>query len=641
MPDPVASLHRFAPPAEPRTVLLLGFERADAEALRSRLGRTLEVLAAEEPEAARRLIAGRAVAVICLGEHAAGVEAHRLIAGQELEHAAQPAAGEDGTTPVGPLHIVAAAGPDPALFQDLIAEDRIFYLSQRPPSLDELAALIGNAVQQYEVRLGAAPATETPQISPRFGVSEVLRQLALQPGLGDRADVLAEAAREAVDAQRAYCLLYDPHDDTLWTRDRITGEERRDSAAVGIASFVLRSGLGLVVARAGRDARYDRELDDPEGDGSERLIAVPVRDEQERVLAVLVAVRSAREAEFGAAHLDVLARLAAPAAPFLPLPRPEEVLGDDALFRREALERYQALDEANDPLRISPSWTRWSYWTMLGALVAALLYGSLGHLREYASGIAVVWMGNRDDVTVEAAGTVSAVEVAAGERVHPGQVLVRLYDAQEAAELARLDQEFELQLINRLRDPSDTGAEQALIGLRTERQLASAKLGERTLRAPSAGVASDVRVRPGQYLTAGQLVVSVVRDQALERPTVVVLLPGEYRPQVRRGMPIRFEIAGYRYAYQNLTVDSVGDEVVGPSEARRYLGAEIGDAVQLNGPVVILKARLPKVDFTSEGRTYRFHNGMHGNAEVEVRSERILVSLVPGLKGLFHAGGHA
>jgi multidrug efflux pump subunit AcrA (membrane-fusion protein) len=643
MPHPLASLRGFAPAAEPLAVLLVGFDRHDAEALRARLeagGVEVAASASSDPGAVRRLARGRPVAVVCVGERYAGEEARRLIAGQELDEALAPnGPSGPGGPPPPPLHIVAAAGPDPQLFQDLIAEDRIFYLSQRPPSLDELAALIGNAVRLYEARRGAPPPPAAPAISSRFEISEVLRQLALQPGLGERAEVLAEAAREAVDAPRAYCLLYDPHDDTLWTRDRATGSERRDSAAVGIASFVLRSGMGLLLPRAGRDSRYDREADDPEGDGSERLIAAPVRDEDGRVLAVLVAVRSARESEFGPAHLELLERLAAPAAAFLPPARPEEALGDDPLFRREALESYQALDEAHDPLRISPSWTRWTYWTLLAALLAAVLFSLVGEVKEYASGIAVVWMGTRDDVTAEAAGTVTVVEVAPGQRVRPGQVLVRLHGAQEAAELARLDQEFELQLINRLRDPSDTGAEQALIALRTQRQLASERLGERTLRAPSSGTASDVRVRPGQYLTAGQAVLSIVHDQ--DRPSLVVLLPGEFRPQLRRGMPIRFEMSGYRYAYQKLTVDAVGEEVVGPNEARRYLGPEIGDAVQLNGPVVILKARLPRPTFQAEGRAYRFHNGMHGNAEVEVRSEKILVTLVPGLKALFRSGGHA
>lgn len=692
MSDPIAALHRFTAPAEPLAVLLIGFERLDADALRARLARLaqrtpiprdLEVVVCPtaDAEAARQALGGRQgleIAVVCLGERYPGDEARRLIAGHQLDEtlaalaqsapatraaeatrpSPSPSSATESPRPphpgspphagiasgLPPLHIVAAAGPDPQLFQDLIAEDRIYYLSQRPPAPDELAALIANAVRLYEARRDAAAlppgssGAAAPPSHARLEIAEVLRALALQANLGDRAEVLAEAAREAVDAQRAYCLLYDPHDDTLWTRDRATGGERRDSAAVGIASFVLRSGLGLLVPRAGRDSRYDREADDPEGDGSERLIAVPVRDEDGRVLAVLVAVRSAREAEFGAAQLEQLERLAGPAAPFLPPPRPEEVLGDDTLFRREALERFQTLDEAHDPLRISPAWTRWTYWSLLGALVAAVLFSLVGEVREYASGLAVVWMGTRDDVSAEAAGTVGAVEVAAGQRVRPGQILVRLHEAQEAAELARLDQEFELQLINRLRDPSDPGPEQALIGLRTQRQLASERLGERTLRAPTAGVASDVRVRPGQYLTAGQPVLSIIRDQ--DRPTVVVLLPGEFRPLVRRGMPIRFEISGYRYAYQRLTVESVGDEVVGPTEARRYLGAEIGDSVQLTGPVVILKARLPLPTFHAEGRTYRFHNGMHGTAEVEVRSEKILVTLVPGLKALFRSGGH-
>ncbi|HLX10622.1 MAG TPA: HlyD family efflux transporter periplasmic adaptor subunit, partial [Thermoanaerobaculia bacterium] len=658
MSDPLASRHRLAPTTAPAVVVLIGFERPDAEALRTRLVRLsqqwprgpqvsplhqagslhqsvggVEVVVSpdlpahhagrndQDPaaietvlQALRAAVGGRAVAVVCLGERAGGETAKRLIAGHELDGALasgvaatavhggrQAAVPADAAPRVPPLHIVAAAGPDPEIFQELIAEDRIFYLSQRPPATEELAALIGSAVLLYETRRDAAaaaalgpPAGAAPHPYPaggggsRFDVAEVLRALALQPALGDRAEVLAEAVREAADAQRGYCLLHDPQDDTLWSRERGSGAERRDSAAVGIASFVLRSGLSLIVPRAGRDSRYDREADDPEGDGSERLVAVPVRDDDGRVVAVLVAVRTAREAEFGAAQVERLERLAAAAAPFLPPPRPEEVLGDDALFRREALERYQMLDEAQDPLRISPAWTRWTYWTLLAALAGAVLFSVLGEVKEYASGMAVVWMGTRDDVTAETGGTVSAVEVAPGQRVRPGQVLVRLHEAQEAAELARLDQEFDLQLVNRLRDPADPGPEQALIVLRTQRQLASERLGERTLRATSAGIASDVRVRPGEFLTAGQPVLSIVRGQ--DRPSVVVLMPGQFRPLVRRGMPIRFEISGYRYAYQRLTVDAVGDEVVGPAEARRYLGPEIGDAVELTGPVVILKA---------------------------------------------------
>src|SRR5207302_11246591 len=39
MSDPIAALHRFAAPSEPLAVLLIGFGRLDADALRARLAR--------------------------------------------------------------------------------------------------------------------------------------------------------------------------------------------------------------------------------------------------------------------------------------------------------------------------------------------------------------------------------------------------------------------------------------------------------------------------------------------------------------------------------------------------------------------------------------------------------------------------
>ena len=110
-------------------------------------------------------------------------------------------------------------------------------------------------------------------------------------------------------------------------------------------------------------------------------------------------------------------------------------------------------------------------------------------------------------------------------------------------------------------------------------------------------------------------------------------MPGSYRPALKPGMAVRFEVAGYRYAYQHVTVDSVGDEVVGPAEAQRYLGTAQADSVALPGPVVVVKARLPRT-FEAEGGTFRYHPGMQGKAEIRVSSEPILLVLVLALKGL-------
>jgi membrane fusion protein (multidrug efflux system) len=150
-----------------------------------------------------------------------------------------------------------------------------------------------------------------------------------------------------------------------------------------------------------------------------------------------------------------------------------------------------------------------------------------------------------------------------------------------------------------------------------------------------AGVVSDIPVRVGQHIAPGQSLLSIARGET--RPEVVAFLPGEDRPMLKRGMPLRMELQGYRYAYQHLVVDSVGDEVVGPAEARRYLGDAISDAVQFPGPVVKVEAHLVGETFESEGKIRRYHDGMLARAEVQIRSERVLVALIPALKALFEA----
>jgi biotin carboxyl carrier protein len=260
--------------------------------------------------------------------------------------------------------------------------------------------------------------------------------------------------------------------------------------------------------------------------------------------------------------------------------------------------------------------------------VAGILFSVLAQVREYASGPAR---------RTTADGTVSQIAVVAGQKVAAGDLLVRFYGAREAAELARIDREMELQLVNRLRDPSDAGAEQALTSLRAQRELARSNVSEREVRAATAGVVGDLRVRVGQRILPGQTLLSLARGMggAGNRPQVVALLPGEYRPLLKPGMPLRLELQGYRYAYQHLVVDAVGDEVVGPEEAQRYLGEDVAGGVAITGPVVRVEAHLTSGTFESEGHLRRYHDGMWGKAEVRVRSERVLVALIPALKAVF------
>ncbi|HEV2854540.1 MAG TPA: GAF domain-containing protein [Thermoanaerobaculia bacterium] len=617
--------------------MLAGLDSETVEACLRLLGEELRFLVADSSEEALRLLAAHPVAVLAVGAGISGERALRLI-----EEADALPEGERR------VNLVLAGGPDPSLFQDLIDHDRVFYLSQEPVPAGDLIALLRGATARWRSTAPRGDEEERRRAAfarQLFAATQAVLSQRQPPGVARAA---AESVEDMVRADRGYCLLYDRATDTLWEppRDADLEEERRETAAVGLVSFVLRTGSPVVLDRLGTDPRFDRDADDPKARGDERFLAVPVPSPDGRVLAVLAAVRAGDERPFSEEDrqaLSLLAEQAAPAFAQLGLTEGNEGLPAAALFREEAVEYHQGgLRSEGDVLRVDPGWMRWTYRLLVTALVAGLLFSLLAHVREYASGPAVVRLGGRSDLTATADGTVSQIAVAPGQRVEPGRLLVRFYGVREAAELARIDHEFELQLINRLRDPGDAGAEQALISLRAQRELARSNLAEREVRAPAAGVVSDLRVRVGQRIMPGQTLLSLSRGGS-SRPEVVALLPGEYRPLLKRGMPLRLELQGYRYAYQHLVVDSVGDEVVGPNEARRSLGDEVADAVQLTGPVVRVSGHLDSDTFEAEGKVRRYHDGMWGKAEVRVRSEPVLVALVPALKAVFEPreGGDA
>ena len=116
---------------------------------------------------------------------------------------------------------------------------------------------------------------------------------------------------------------------------------------------------------------------------------------------------------------------------------------------------------------------------------------------------------------------------------------------------------------------------------------------------------------------------------------MIAFLPGHYRPQLKPGARLKLELRGYPYAYQHLVIESIGDEIVGPEEVRRFLGKEIADTVPIAGPVVLVKARIRGRTFVASNKRFNFFDGMQGMAEVRVRTEPIIVSLIPGLAPLF------
>lgn len=315
-------------------------------------------------------------------------------------------------------------------------------------------------------------------------------------------------------------------------------------------------------------------------------------------------------------------------------PQTDEPEPREGIYRREAVEAAQAPKrQYGDVLRIAPIWLRAAYWVIAGFIVTVITVATFARVNEYSRGAAVIAALSRMVVTSRAAGHVVTLAVAPGQLVREGQVLLRLNDEEEKAELARLDNEVDRQLARARAEPGDVSITQVLVEVRAQRALAQVKLDERAIRAPIAGRISHVRTREGQDLAAGAPVITLLEPNPRFR--VLALLPGASLPQIHPGMPLRVELVGYAYAYQTARVFDVSQQVVGPSEARRFLGPDVADSVAIEGPVTLVQADLEGASFEVDGQTLNYHDGMPAYAEVPIRQVRLVVMLAPWLRRLF------
>jgi membrane fusion protein (multidrug efflux system) len=301
------------------------------------------------------------------------------------------------------------------------------------------------------------------------------------------------------------------------------------------------------------------------------------------------------------------------------------------LFRGEAVQHHAGRGRDGDILRLDARWPSVTYHFVWIATAAALVFVCLASIHEYASGPAIVRVDGRRTITATIPATVEAVVVRPGQHVAIGALLASMYDAEEAAELRRASTEFDLELVRLLRDPTDAVAKQTLASLRSKRDQARNMRAEREIRSPIEGTVGDIRVRPGQRLNPGDTILAVApRDT---RVVVVAAVSGDYRPMIGKGLPVRFSLDGFHYEYKDLEVEDVSEEVIGPLEVKRYLGQELGDALDIQGgPKVLVTARVDASSFTSDGVPYGYYDGLTGMADVRVRRQPLIVMLIPALK---------
>lgn len=546
--------------------------------------------------------------------------------------------------------VVFRAGGDFSPFAKLVTSGQIFFVTQKAPQVAEMAAIVVGCIERYwtnvrreEVEHGAAYNTDDAVFRT---VLQHAQHANRQTSARDLCVAAEDAIKELTAATRAYCLFHDPEGETLWSPTTNQREERAVSTAAGIASFAARTGTNAIVADVSTDGRYEADADDPEGKGNVAIMVEPIVTFERRVSAVLIAVRDASQGGFmreNQATLRVYAsQLTATFGRLVSQIQLERLrVGQPAqagqMFNDEALQEYlQGQGEVGRLLRLSSPWLNYAYRGLLGFIALLLVFICFAKVNYYGQGHAIVRLENRTTVTSKTDGIVTQVLVEVGQRVNAHTQVAVLDDSRERAELLRIEHDLDQQLIRWLRDPSDTTAGKQIAELRGQREVALANARLRTLTTPHAGIVTDVRVLAGQAIGVGDTVVSLSHD---DEPTysLVALFPGRYRPQARLGSQLRLEFQGYPFAYVGVPIGSLGEEVVGPKEARRIIGVDQADSIPIDGPVFVARAQLPSDGFELDGTRYGYFDGLTATVEVKLRAEPIIVMLVPGLRRFFQA----
>lgn len=162
------------------------------------------------------------------------------------------------------------------------------------------------------------------------------------------------------------------------------------------------------------------------------------------------------------------------------------------------------------------------------------------------------------DLSVEAAGIVREINFASNEEVERGELLLRLDDTVQRAELEAAETQLELDRINleRQRELSERGvaanqaldqAESAYRVSESQVARASALLDQRYLTAPFSGTIGLPRIDLGQYVQPGTVVATL---QDLDTMRVDFSLPEQRLPEIRIGQPLTVRIEGLDRSFE-------------------------------------------------------------------------------------------
>ncbi|MEM9291058.1 MAG: hypothetical protein AAGD01_05210 [Acidobacteriota bacterium] len=116
---------------------------------------------------------------------------------------------------------------------------------------------------------------------------------------------------------------------------------------------------------------------------------------------------------------------------------------------------------------------------------------------------------------------------------------------------------------------------------------------------------------------------------------VVALFPGHLRPLLKEGMPLRFEVDGFRDSVKTVPVAQLEEGVLSVAQVEERLGVDFADSeVPVEG-IAVVYGELPAEGFEATGESLTWHHGLRGRVHISLGERRLLPTLLPGLQPLF------
>ncbi|RMO18653.1 RND family efflux transporter MFP subunit [Pseudomonas cichorii] len=149
-------------------------------------------------------------------------------------------------------------------------------------------------------------------------------------------------------------------------------------------------------------------------------------------------------------------------------------------------------------------------------------------------------------VPAEVGGRVIALPIHSGQQVERGQVLVRLNDARQRADLvrlqgkmqnsqARLQRARKLTSLDAMSRQEEGDAQSEYLAAKGALQALEAEIDQLTIKAPFAGTLGIRQVHLGQYVTAGQTLINLVGNEGFY---VNFSVPEHALPHIQPGRPL-------------------------------------------------------------------------------------------------------